>query len=445
MSSPESEVASIGSLASQISVLSAKISEYLSTSSQPNPTFDAGSTAVPKTAEYEALRAPLNDAALDLLRLVNGPENTLRSFSFSHYDLAALQVALSRGFFSHVPLSESGRKSDTQGIANGSSKPSASVEEIAEKAGMDPDRTARIMRLLATHRIFQQVPGDGDSFQHTAASALLATDKAFHATADMQMDDMLKAVSATTATIEQSPSAYSQEISPFSTAYGTSMYKYYEQQPSKAARFAQAMSGWSQLDRQVSELRDTFPWESLKDGKIVDVGGGSGHISIGLARQFKSLRFVVQDISPKMLAQSQETIQDLNGRVTFQQHNFFDSQPVSDADAYLLRQCLHNNNDADCVKIIQAIVPALEKCKRGTPLLINDVIMPESGTTTRHEEHHLRQVDICMMVTLGAKQRTEKEFGGLLRQADPRLTIVKAWPNPLGVGLLEVHLDTTSR
>jgi hypothetical protein len=147
-----------------------------------------------------------------------------------------------------------------------------------------------------------------------------------------------------------------------------------------------------------------------------------------------------------MLAQFEEKmIQDLDGRVTFQQHNFFDTQPVTDADAYFLRQCLHNNNDADCVKIIRAIVPALEQSKAGTPLLINDVIMPESGTTTRHEEHHLRQVDICMMVALGAKQRTEYEFEGLLRQADPRLKIVRVWPNPLGVGLLVVHLDTAGR
>jgi hypothetical protein len=58
---------------------------------------------------------------------------------------------------------------------------------------------------------------------------------------------------------------------------------------------------------------------------------------------------VVQDLSPKMLAQFEEKmIQDLDGRVTFQQHNFFETQPLSDADAYFLRQCLHNNNDADC-------------------------------------------------------------------------------------------------
>lgn len=38
------------------------------------------------------------------------------------------------------------------------------------------------------------------------------------------------------------------------------------------------------VDRQISELRDGYPWQSLKNGKVVDIGGGTGHISMGVAR-----------------------------------------------------------------------------------------------------------------------------------------------------------------
>ncbi|KAH7087100.1 S-adenosyl-L-methionine-dependent methyltransferase [Paraphoma chrysanthemicola] len=376
MSSRSSKSAAIGSLASHISELSSELSDHLRNSGHPDLTFTADSPTVPDTAEYEALRGLLNDAAMDLLHLLNGSKSTLRSFFLSHYDLAALQVALARGFFNHVPLPDLGRISESRDAAN--ELRGASVEEIAEKGGISFDRTARVLKMLATHRIFEKVPGHSNRFQHTAASALMARDQSFQATADMQMDDMLRAASATIAAVERSPGLSTQETSPFTTAYEISMYEYYEQRPIKAARFAQAMSGWSQLDRQILELCETYPWNSFKNGKVMDVGGGSGHISIELARLFKSLRFVVQDISPFMLSQSQdEAIRDLNGRVTFQQHSYFDIQPVTDADAFFLRQCLHNNNDADCIKIIQALVPALGKCKRHTPLLINDVIMPE--------------------------------------------------------------------
>jgi hypothetical protein len=146
----------------------------------------------------------------------------------------------------------------------------------------------------------------------------------------------------------------------------------------------------------------------------------------------------VQDISPIQLSQAQDDA--FNGRIKFQQHNFFEPQPVQNSDAFLMRQVLHNYNDADCIKIIKGMVPALEKCKAGTPLLVNDIVMPRHGTTTRYMEHHLRQVDICMLVLMGAKQRSEEEFGALFKEADPRFEIVKLYDNPLGIGMLELHL-----
>lgn len=73
-------------------------------------------------------------------------------------------------------------------------------------------------------------------------------------------------------------------------------------------------------------------------------------------------------------------------------------------------------------------------------MLINDVILPESGTASQFEEHLLRQVDISMMVIFGAKQRSQRDWDKLLKEADPRFVIVDVQRNPLGVGLLEVHL-----
>lgn len=36
------------------------------------------------------------------------------------------------------------------------------------------------------------------------------------------------------------------------------------------------------VGREVGQLRDCFPWNDL-DGTVVDVGGGSGHVSMMLA------------------------------------------------------------------------------------------------------------------------------------------------------------------
>lgn len=139
-----------------------------------------------------------------------------------------------------------------------------------------------------------------------------------------------------------------------------------------------------------------------------------------------------------MLSQASEVV---DGRVSFQQHDFFEPQPINDASAFLIRQCLHNYDDENCIRILRAHVPALERCAYGTPLLINDVVLPDPGTVTKFEEHHLRQVDFCMMTVLGAKQRSEREFTHLLKMADSRFKISTIYRNPLGIGLVQAYLE----
>lgn len=141
-----------------------------------------------------------------------------------------------------------------------------------------------------------------------------------------------------------------------------------------------------------------------------------------------------------MLSQAQD--QDLHGRVTWQQHDFFDPQPIHDASAFLLRQCIHNYNDEEAIKLVRAVVPALERCARGTPLLINDLILPDSDIISRSTEHHLRQIDFCMMMLVGAKERSEADFAQLVKQADRRLEIVKVYKGGIGLGLFVVQLNT---
>jgi len=117
---------------------------------------------------------------------------------------------------------------------------------------------------------------------------------------------MFKAASETSALIKRSPHSSDMKDCPFYNRFGASMYEYYEENQRKGTRFAAAMRSWSQcesylfsipihqtrdcsnlrdtVDRQVAELRDGYSWESLKNGKVVDLGGGTGHISIALAR-----------------------------------------------------------------------------------------------------------------------------------------------------------------
>lgn len=163
-------------------------------------------------------------------------------------------------------------------------------------------------------------------------------------------------------------------------------------------------------------------------GSVTALYGPRYHLAYH-SQEFPNLDFIVQDVSKDMLARSQQLrTDDLQGRVTFMQHDFFDPQPIYSASAYFIRQCIHNWNDSDCVRIFRAFVPALEHCKPRTPLLINDTILPDLNTKSKIEEHDLRQLDMGMLVVLGAKQRTKKQFEKILKLADDRFEVSHGQP-----------------
>lgn len=134
---------------------------------------------------------------------------------------------------------------------------------------------------------------------------------------------------------------------------------------------------------------------------------------------------------------------ELRDRLSFTQANFFTAQQYKGAAAYLIRQCTHNWADHDVVTMLKAIVPGLEGSAPGTPLLINDMIMPEPGAkdVPRVWERERRQADMVMLMCYGAKQRTISELQGLLKEADPRYAIRKVHAERGALGILEVFLD----
>jgi hypothetical protein len=217
--------ASIATLANRVSKISTQINGYLTDNNHAHPDFTPQSPTVPETFQYQTLRNQLSDAALDLLRLVNGPKNTFRTLTFSHTDLAATQVALRRKFFHHIPNNAIG----------------LSASALATATSMDVDRTSRILKMLATHRIFEEVDG---KFRHTAASAFLKT-SVFASMAEASLDDFFKATSEMDASIDAAPC---ERRNAFVTRFAETFYAYVERDAGRARRFSEAMRSWSESE-----------------------------------------------------------------------------------------------------------------------------------------------------------------------------------------------------
>lgn len=113
----------------------------------------------------------------------------------------------------------------------------------------------------------------------------------------------------------------------------------------RGQRFALGMAGTEMLK---SLTEDIYSFESLPDGAtVVDVGGGRGQVSLRIAEKIPHLQFVIQDEKTVLEAGQAEGIShNVQERVTFMPHDFYQPQPVKGADVYLLRQILHDHPDS---------------------------------------------------------------------------------------------------
>lgn len=132
---------------------------------------------------------------------------------------------------------------------------------------------------------------------------------------------------------------------------------------------------------------DTLDWLRSSTGTVIDVGGGGGLISEGLALRLPGLHFVVQD-SENVLQQA-DVHPDVKHRISFMTHNFFDEQPVKHAEVYYFRNIFHDWPDEQCITILRNLIPAL---KPGAHVIIDNFGLQEPLTLPPYQERVQRSV-----------------------------------------------------
>lgn len=184
--------------------------------------------------------------------------------------------------------------------------------------------------------------------------------------------------------------------SPFTLAFGKSFFERKVEQPETMHRFGLAMSIWSEGDG-VRQMCDGYDWASLPlGGKVVDIGGALGHISLGIAERFEGLEFVIED-QPPLMEQARHLIssypETIKKRMKFLAHDFFQPQPAEAraADAYIMRYILHDWPGTHAKEILKNVFEAMREDSR---LIIADAVMPPAGVLPKCQEEILRSFDI---------------------------------------------------
>jgi hypothetical protein len=124
------------------------------------------------------------------------------------------------------------------------------------------------------------------------------------------------------------------------------------------------------------------------------MGGNQGYVSFAIAEKFPNLKFIVQDTAGMRTPETIATVPGhLRDRVSLTTHDFFTPQTVV-AELYFFRWIFHGFSERYCVKILQALIPAL---KKGARVVINDGTLPEPGTVGYMEEKSMRYSNILMV------------------------------------------------
>lgn len=194
------------------------------------------------------------------------------------------------------------------------------------------------------------------------------------------------------------------------------------------------------------------------------MGASAGSAAVLLAQAFPNLHIVNQDIAPEALKEGRANIEQLglSSRITFVEHDFFTPQNLS-ARAYMFKSILHDWSDKDCVRILKALVPAMED---GAHVLIVECLMPAPPSSRagawkqeakRYELKlidfdyailtHCRVEDHIMIAAHGAQERTLEQFEAIFSEASENwsLNSVVAGGNGSSFSLIDFVYDEGSQ
>ncbi|VDB92395.1 unnamed protein product [Peniophora sp. CBMAI 1063] len=345
--------------------------------------FTTASEAARSIPEVRDAAATIAAAAAQLAATVCPPPMTVLKTAMLFNVSAALNIACE----AHV--AEIIRTTGSQGL---------DVVAISKPSGIDPAKLSRVLRLLVTYNIFQEV--SPDVFAHNRLSALLDTGKSLEAiiaspkhkhdhtmgiaaAIGHEADEAMKAVSYLTEVVFDPVAGHANDIHNLGFNRGLqtprTMWEFYDlpDQDFRLRRFGTAMEGTKNMAPPLAIVEGIDWTASGEDALVVDVGGGIGAQALTLSRSFPYLRFVVQDREPLMesakkfwMAENPDALK--SGRTQLEAHDFFGPQNVKDADIFLIRMILHDYPHQDCLTILRHLRAA---AKRSTQLVIVDNIM----------------------------------------------------------------------
>ncbi|CAN9474332.1 unnamed protein product [Alternaria alternata] len=308
--------------------------------------------------------------------------------------------------------------------------------ELAESTGADVVLVRRMIRQISGQNL--AIETAEDTYEPTPWIRALAEDQAlanvygeFHGFVNSPMFRTLPAyLKKTGYKVPTNPNDCNWQ---FMRGSNENLFQSLGANPAAAREFNDAMESHSKHN--LTPWVDVYPTETLvKESKpdrplVVDVGGSKGHDLIKFHLRHPNIpegSLVLQDL-PAILKEL--TIDDT---ISIHPHDFFEPQPVKGARVYFMHNVLHDWEDTQAKQILSHLAEAMEPGY--SKLLIHESLVSSVKPLAR-----VTTSDITMMACLGAKERTEAEWRGLVESAG--LKVLNIWRPPHSVeSVIEAEL-----
>lgn len=286
------------------------------------------------------------------------------------------------------------------------------IAELTSLTGMLEDPLYRIMRLLASEGIFKET-GDKEFSNTSVSESLLEEELKYfvqHTLDKIQFQisgEMIHSVK----TGKSSLGLFVNEDA----------FEYIGQSHELNDLYNKAMTNTSKM--QVPAILSVFNFNRFKH--IVDVGGGVGFLLSAIMEKHPGLHGTLFDL-PHVVEYSKDLIEGKNigDRLRVIPGSFFETIPDG-GDLYVMKNILHCWSDENSIKILQNIRKILSQ--NGKLLIIETIVKNDNKPSFG------KMTDIYMMVGLGGRERTGKEYQILLKMAGFRIEKIIPTVSPLSL------------
>ncbi len=291
-----------------------------------------------------------------------------------------------------------------------------SVAELATANGVNEDALYRILRLLASLGVFEEVAPR--TFGLTPPADVLRKDT------PGSLRDMAVFLADPFHYRIYGNIMYSLETGKPASEYtlGMPVFKYLEQDHEYSRVFNDAMTAMS---APVADAAlEAYDFSGF--GTLVDVAGGHGELLMSILKANPEVRGIVADLGHVVEgAKPRIANAGLSGRMQAVPCDFFQSVP-SGGDAYLMKHIIHDWDDERAAVILRNIANAMGS--RAGKVILLEWVIPAGPTPDLS-----KIIDIEMLLFPGGRERTAGEFKSLFERSAFRMTRVIPTKSPLSV------------